>query len=663
MKERIGSLIAFGLNYWRPLHQRMDYWAGMYFMLDQIQQMKPLGYRRFISNEPRTAVDTAVSIMTRNDTFWRIDLNEETGENSDERLHIGKIERTLQGIVSDMDELFSMRGEMPFWKQISYQALLRGWIWGKAHVTTSALEYRESPMIAQIYDSYLVLPHFDGFGLESVIIRDPTTLGALASIYPEEYEKEVRDSKFDPNRPAEKIEFWSNNRGTRPGISGTLAVLSETRADAASYATPNMGASLKDARWLIPPYVHGYPPQALPVVGTPVNGVNLKVKPAMISGLSNTFRQRSDVLGVNTRFWQGPGTQIAESGRSILSAVEEQVPQFNELIATIFQHFSLGTYGTWIFRTPTGELPKFQPNIDARIPLRPEESIERLTPEPISQDAFRLMEILRQEQQQGTLSSILRASLPVGGSDVSSGILFSQMTSAALNALEPYTSGAGMFGQRMMTSVLLQMQMASREIKAFTVSVPGQQHSYFAVQFDPAKDLERGRKYKARPIFRPALPDDMHIRINMARLALDPRRPILSLTTVMESILMQEDPEAEKDRIWEDLANQDPVIVLEQIAQALERYNEPEMAARIRENQMRARLIEDLQFRQLTGSVPGQGGPPGGGPPDGGPPGGGQPPGPGPETGQQNARNEIPAASQRSEGAALVGAIGERSSV
>ncbi len=73
MKQRISSLIRMGRDYWRPLHRRMDYWASMYLLFDEIQQSKPAGYRRFISNEPRTAVDSAVAIMTRNNAFWRID--------------------------------------------------------------------------------------------------------------------------------------------------------------------------------------------------------------------------------------------------------------------------------------------------------------------------------------------------------------------------------------------------------------------------------------------------------------------------------------------------------------------------------------------------------------------------------------------------------------
>lgn len=650
MKTRISVLITYGDNYWRPLHVRMDYWASMYFLLDQVQQMKPLGYRRFISNEPRTAIDTAVSIMTRNPAFWRIDLNRMEAENADEREKIGNIERTLQGVVNDLDEMFSMRFDLPLWKQVAYQALLRGWIWGKFHVTTAALRYRESPIISEIYDSRMVYPHFDNFGLESVIMRQFTTLGDVASIYPEVYQAELRDMRnFDPNQPVEKVEFWSNQRGDRPGITGVLAVLAPMPAGATAYTPPNMGGGLAGARWLVPAHKHGYDPQSLPVIGVPVNGVPIRYKPAIPDPVATQFAQRADLMGIQTRFWHGPNTWVAESGRSILASVEEQVPQYNELVATIFQHFSLGTYGTWIFKTPTGEMPKFTPNIEGRIPLRPEESVERIEPSPITADAFRLMEILRQEQQQGTLSAILRASMPFAGGDVASGVLFQQMVSAALNALEPYMSGLQQFGQRMGTSLLNQFQLAGSALRPFTVSVPYKQNTFFDIEFDPKRDLETGRKYKARPIFRPALPDDMHIRIQMARLALDPRRPILSLMTVLETILQREDPQGEMDRIWEDLANQDPVLVLEQIAQALERFGEEEMAARMRESQMRARLLEDIQFRQATGTMPG--GRPGLMGPEGG----------APESTQRRGEAEEMAA--RREGAELVGAMGERAGV
>ena len=193
-------------------------------------------------------------------------------------------------------------------------------------------------------------------------------------------------------------------------------------------------------------------------------------------------------------------------------------------------------------------------------------------------------------------------------------------------------------------------------IKPFTVTVPFKQNSFFDIEFDPQTDLVPGRKYKARPVFKPALPDDMTIRIQMARLALDPRRPVLSLVSVLENIMQWDDPDGEQDRMWEDLANQDPWIVLEQIAQSLEKSGEQELADRIRETQFRSKLIEDMQFRQISGAMP----QPEGGGLQMGPEAGGA----GSTTrnnGQPEQRDE--AAALAAEGAQLVGAVGMRSGV
>jgi len=653
LRREIGSWLAFGKQYWWPLHARMDYWMSMYLMLDVIQQMKPYGYRRFISNEPRTAIDRAVSILTRNDSFWRIDLNQDETENQEGRRLIGKIERTLQGIVYDMDEVFSMRGDAPLWKQVAFQALLRGWIWGKAHVTVEALKYRSSPLISEIYDARLVIPHFDQFGLNKVCIEKYTTLGDLASIYPDQFQKERKDKKYNPAQSARKIEFWSNTRGEDEGVMGVLAVVGEVVSGTSPYATPVSGIDTvgTNGKWIIPPRRHGYSPEALPVMGVPVNGVPVQMKPTYGRSVYDVLEQRGRVYGFDMRLWHAPNSAVAESGRSMLSSVEEGMPQFNELIATIFQHFSIATYPTWVIKTQTGELPEFEDGLNARIPMRPEESIEQINPTPITVDAYRLLDILRSEQEKGTLSSILQASSPIGDS---SGIALQQVLNAALNGIEPFFNGMQQFGTRMGTSVLAQLQMSAGELKDFEVSVPERRQSFVSIQFSPKDDLVSGRKYRARPIFRPALPDDMHIRIQSARIAVDPARPVLSLLTVLERIMQVEDPAAEADRIWEDIANRDPVIVLEQIAQALDRLGEPETASRIRENEFKTRFIQDLMFRQQTGAIPG---------------GNGATPGPGPETGTPGAtqRTGTPAGNDQrasaQEGAALMGAIGQRGGV
>ena len=594
-------------TFWKPLSTRQDYWSNMYFLLDVIQQSKPLGVaRRFVSNEPRTGFDAALAILTRNPTTWRIPLRGAEDENKEERRKVGRIERTLEGLVYDMDELFGMRLLPALWKQVVFNGLLRGFIWGKFHITTDALLYRRSPLIAEIYDSRLVFPHVDQWGLNHVLIEKPTNLGDLVASYPEIYADMAEGKDYNPNTPALKLEFWSNDRGSRKGMAAVLATVG-TPVSTSGVTGLTLGDSTgRDARWVVPPYLHGYTYEELPVVGVPVNGAPVAHKPAVLSPLEERLQERADLLAMESMAWHGPASWVAELGRGILSSVEEQVPQYNELIATIFQHLSIGTYGTWVFKTPTGEMPNFQPGIEAKIALTPQESVERLEISPITPDAYRLLDILQEERQKGILSNVLQAVTP----NLSSGVLLQQITNAALSSLAPYQFGAEQFGIRMGTCILAQLQKAAPVIGAFELQADTPKKTFFNIEFDPRTELDSNRHYRPVPVMKPALPDDLTVRMTAARMALDPRRPMLSLMTVMEDILFIDDPAAETDRIWEDLAQQDPLIILEQMALALERHGELEMAARIRDQEFAAKFAEEAKLRQLTGSAPGQEGQP-----------------------------------------------------
>lgn len=604
LRTEILKQLDWGKRFWLPLSQRQDLWATMYYMLDVVQQLKPLGYRRFVTNEPRTAVDAGVEILTRNPSYWRIALNEFAAENTDERHRIGKIERTLNGVIGDIDDVFSMRGEPTFWRQVAQNALLRGWIWGKLHVTTDVLEYQEAPYIAEIFDSRTVYPNFDTFGLRHLLVEKLTNMGDLRSTYPGNFVP-VLGEMDNPNQPAIKLEYWSNNRRDQPGIYAMLAMPSASQTIGGVYDPMTM-EDYKKAEWIIWPRYHGYNPRALPVFGVPANGLNMKKKPVLGQLLEQRLQERAALLEVPTMaYWQNAtNSWVAESGRSILSSVEEQVPQYNELIATIFQHFSIGTYGTWLFKTATGEPPEHEFGIESYIALRPEESAQRLEIGPVSGDAYRLVQILSDENQKGTLSNILRAVTPFEGT----GVLFQQVANAALNALNAYHSAMVQFGARAGESFLQQLQLSAGELKAFEVSAPGpsRNQSSFVIEFDPSRDLESKRRYRPKPVFKPALPDDLAVRINAAAMALNPQRPILSLISVLENIIQVEDPALEIDRMWEDMATRDPVIVLEQIAMALERVGEPELAERIRGNEFKAKFAEELQWRQMTGQMPQQ---------------------------------------------------------
>ena len=581
--------------HWKPLTLRQNAWEAMYFLLDAVQQAKPLGVaRRFVSNEPRTGVDAALSILTRNPTKWRIPLLGAEDENQESRRQTGRIERTLEGLVYTMDELFIDRiNHDTLWRAATFQGLLRGMIWGKFHITTEALLYRRAPLVAEIYDAYQVFPHTDQWGLNHVIIEKDTNLGDLVTSYPGIYDDLLESSAYNPNTPAVKLEFWSNDRGERKGMMAVLGSVSTTSAAGMAI----VDTLSKDARWLVPPFLHGYAYDELPVVGVAVNGAHISHKAPLFSPLADRLQERADLQAMGAMAWHGPNSQVAETGRSILSSVEETVPQYNEIVATLFQHLSMNTYDTLVFKTPTGELPEFERGIGASIALNPQESVESLRPQPMSTDAYRLLELLQDERQKGVLSNVLQAVAP----NMASGVLLQQIEHAALGSLEPYQQGLRNFGTRMGTTLLAQMQKAAPILGAFELQSGAPSKTFFNIEFNPLTELDQGRHYRPVPVIKPALPDDLTVRMTAARMALDPRRPMLSLMTVMEDILNIDDPMAESDRIWEDLAQQDPVIMLEQMAMALEKHGEMEMAARIRQQEFAQKFVEEQKIQQITG--------------------------------------------------------------
>lgn len=628
LASAIQQKLELGKRYWQPLHDRMDLWLNMYLLLDLLQQSKPLGFRRFITNDPRVAIDKAVSILTTNDAFWRIDTP--AGQiNEKEREAIAKIERALAGIVDDIDEQFLLRGEMRLWKQVAWFALMRGWIWGKFHITSWATEHGwPSPLVAMMYDPRQVYPVFDGFGLSEFIAECQTTLADLKNYYPEALTA-IDLKNLDDNATCIKVEYWSNDRPGRKGATGTLVSISPSNDS----GLPSLNVQ---SAWLLPPEEHGLPPNALPIVGVAVNGIPIRTKPPAIARVSDSIRSRANQLGLNPPTWNDPSGWVAESGRGLLSSVEENVPQYNEMVATALQHLSINTFGQWAFHTMSGEVPPFQEGMNQKIPLKIGESVERLEPSPISSDAWRLLDILKDERQRGTLADIIQSASGFTGT----GILFQQVIAAARNGIEAFNTGMTDFGRMAGSHILAQLQEA-KDLPTMSLVVRSRR-SYFRIEFDPKVDLEV-RKYNPFPVFKPALPEDLLIKAQIARILLDPRRPLMSLTTVLDQVFQLEDPEGEIERIYEDIGNLDPVFVLEHVAQALEKAGQPEFAARIRQVEFQKAFVEEMQFRQMQGAAEAVQA------------------GPGPETGAPSATGggqPRPGQGQPSEGGSGLGLLG-----
>jgi len=128
--------------------------------------------------------------------------------------------------------------------------------------------------------------------------------------------------------------------------------------------------------------------------------------------------------------------------------------------------------------------------------------------------------------------------------------------------------------------------------------------SYFRIEFDPKEELKR--KYKPLPVFKMALPEDMLIKAQTARIMLDPRQPIMSVVTVLDTILHVDDPEGEVKRMFADIADRDPVIILERVADALEEDGQPHIAARIRTQEFQKAFMQEVQFRQFMAAATGE---------------------------------------------------------
>jgi hypothetical protein len=585
---------------WKPRHERMDFWMQVYLLYDAYQENKPLGQRRFISNEPMTIVDTSHRVISRFPIQWQIAIDAQRKDMEDQERLYGDIERALYGFMEDIDEGLLDRGEMIARKYVAYQGLLRGMIASKTHVTTQA--GRASNIVHVNYDSRFVLPTWDSDSLNSVIAKTPLIGADIVEQYPD-----TAPDGVNLEKEMVKIEVWDKVQ---------FAVGLQNHGD----------AKANSIHWLIPPTKHGFfgddgkfskgKINKLPFVIRDVNPLAISEKPrANYSSvnpqganqvLPRNLRNMSNVSAGQT--WRNTRRPIAERGRSILSSIERHVGQFNEAVATIWQNFSLDTFGIYFMSTRGGVVPEDigqALGTGGIVGMERGDGVQRFAPQPANPSGLQFMEILQDERQKGTIASVLQA---LG--EFRSGFLQARMEQVALNALEPWISGqnswASGVGQLIVDQISAGSMGTDKISLAFNKTGEIGARNFFVTEFDPAslKDF--------RPIVKgevePSLPVDMMERATIANLLANGRRPLLSRSTTQEKILRIPDPQRENDRIWEDVAETDPVVIMEEIAQGLERRGNNEVAQIFRNREMMALAIEMFQQMQVQQLVSGGGG-------------------------------------------------------
>lgn len=596
--------------YWKPWHDRQDQWMAMYQLWDVLQNTKPTGMFRFISNDPQTGPNAAHSILTRNHVFWDMDTLAVGDMDAEDRRTAQDIEYSMGGIVDDYDSLFLRRGEGMFWFTAAWQALLRGAICFKGVVTEESGRDDGVPFQGEFIDPRITYPLFDSQGLHSIVFAKRVSLAGLLQDYPdnEHVQRAIAPTgdeyDADLTSPGYKLEWWDFRRKK---MTGVLAMW-PGQTDSFSMVVGNNSPMLFNGMWVQEPFEHGYDENNRPITITPVNQMPLNELPDVPSNMHIALSERAELSGLRRPSWIGAQGWVSNWGRSILASVEEHVPQYNELVSTILHKFSAQAYGNTVLKTRTGTLPPWEFGAGAVNALRLEESAQQLEVQPVNQDAWRLIALIQQEKERGVISNVLQASTPFGND--ASGFLAAQVTDIALNGIDPFKQGLQAFGTQVSRSHMHQLRDSDIDIVELVARSRG--NTPIRIAFDTSVLEER--EFRLEPRFEPALPADLALKAQTARLLLDPRNPIMSLEDVLERVFRHPDSQGVKDRIFKDIAERDPLIVLMRIAEALKEEGEDDLAERIMETQFRAKFIEDAQFKQaqaaLGGGVPGQ--PPGG---------------------------------------------------
>lgn len=574
----------------KPRDDRMDVWHTLYLLVDEYQLSKPRGVVRFTSNEPRTILDLAVNIMSRHPFKPRIPMD--YSDTDADREGIGLLEFGIKGCFRDLDRQMSRRGLPSSRKIAAWHLLLRGYA-----ASRFVVRNEKNPLDYEPWDMRFTLPLFDRRGLHSVIHESVTTWGDILATFPEAAERLQRGGQRvlsqDLGLWVTQYEYWDRYQ---EGIA-----ISRPQSRSAGSARPLDNTAAPWLIWADEPTLHGIVDEnddpTVPVIIVASHGLPFFNTPRRISGdIVGRGPDELEVKRATLPIWKRQGGWIADQGRSILAAVEDAIPQFNEIVALIWQIMDNDAFGTWVQRTRTGELRDVTLGGNAINPMKVGETLERVAGMAASPDTYRLLEFISRQISQGTLDqNLLRGLEGFQGS----GFLRSQLENAALNSLGPWLESYEFWATEVAQSLMNQLRKGSGQ--EFTVIAEGSGRRLMKIKFSP--DMVKDVVYvemKAKP----ALPDDLAVRVNIAAQLLNPARPLASLQTVFDQVLEWEDAEREKRLLFDDIADMDPIVVMLRIQSRMVARGMPEIAKlfgdkafvmAFAQQVMQARLVQQLQ--------------------------------------------------------------------
>ena len=605
-------------TFWSPRDRRMEFDHLTYLLFDAHQQSKPPGRQRFITNEPANLVDKGANTVAQNDI--RLMCPIENIDDPFERDTIARYEDLGYGMIDEIDEMLVNSGASGNFREImAKQALLRGWVCGHIVLQSDA---DEGFAYFDDWDPLFTYPDWSRReGMRSVVHYTEESLGTLIGDHP--WLAEDFNNDDDPMQLVKKY-IWYDKEWY-----GCVAELPNRKRNTQGRRDKAMWVSRDPDSDEPGPYYHELPD--IPVYMIPVNGLNFRYAPYMPQDPMLDLQFNQDFRGYGNRYdtyRYGANHWVADRGRSIFANVGREFRQFNELVSTVWQVVANEAYGTWVMRTRDGKGIPLEIGNNAVNFMRLDEQLDKINPHLAPPNITDLLSISSRNLERGTFSFKM-----FGDDFQGSGFLFNQAQEAMASALYPFKTGVERAAERVVRIGTRQFRLGNFN----GVDMYGRRPSSRRVFHFRLSSSDFDRDYKVRAELKLAVPDDMLSKVQIAKLLLDPRKPLASLQTVFDKILGWDDPDGEKTRIFEDVADTDPMIVLERTARALEERGLPELATSIREKEFMMAAVQAMQKAQIEGQLQQLLGPGAGG-------GGGEGAGAAPEAGGQNVSPPNPTA-------------------
>ena len=605
----------------------MDASFLMYLMVDVAQDMKPGHRERHYTNRVPSVVDTAQRVLSRNPLRYRVVSEFFQSQSRAEREPLRRLENVLHGVMYDIDRQQRKRAKAAARSQAAFHSLVRGaWAY-KLHLTEAYKDASptRSPLFYAHLDPRQVRPVFSGSGLESAVAWDIVTFNQVYYQYKDKLQPIMDRARADASRVRQYDWSWLHApllmlEWSSCEEAGVLLDLTSLPKIAQFQLGMDKPGGYQYC-WLQEPFDHGFEhsliqygnvngiPAGLPTresaerfASTPFARYPLYQGGSTTEGTANYTPQL--LLPSNHGYVPVAGTVDplgALAGRSIFANVAHMIPEYNEMLALLKNHVRRDIDGTFVLTTRTGEAVDIPVGQGMTSTLLQGETFQKV-PMPVNTpDALTLVQMVSQEISDGTidLRFILAAEQDSGG------YTRQRMEQAALYGLDPYKEGLQDYAVSVAESFMQQYRKAGSRFSGWKLQgrTPGQYTSYFVVDVDDqvAEALKGAEPPVVEAAVKAAMPIDMMAKINMAKAAIDPSNPVMSLAMALDIIMEMDDADAVYDGILEDTGNRNPVLQLMQIAQAFIENGAPEIATMIMTDQFRSAYA---QSKNAAGGTP-----------------------------------------------------------